>query len=59
MFSVAPVSVVLLGVLGMFVVAFSVARMALEERRYRGPVGVARGPHLAPRTPQPTHSAHV
>ncbi len=38
MLTVAPVSVLLLGVIGMLVVAFSVARMAAAERRYRGPV---------------------
>ncbi len=42
MLSVAPASVLLLGVIGMLIVAFSVARMAAEERRYRGPVTVAR-----------------
>jgi hypothetical protein len=57
MLSVAPVSVLLLGVLGMLVVAFSVARMAVEERRYRGPVAVARVPHTAPRAPQPAQHA--
>jgi hypothetical protein len=54
MLSVAPVSVLLLGVIGMLVVAVSVARMAAAERRYRGPVTVARVvPQTAPRTPQP------
>ena len=57
MLSVAPISVLLCGVIGMLVVAFSVARMAVEERRYRGPVTVARVPQTAPRTPQP--SLHV
>ena len=53
MLSVAPVSVLLLGVLGMLIVAFSVARMAAAERRYRGPLTVARIPQAAPRAPQP------
>jgi hypothetical protein len=53
MLSVAPVSVLLLGVIGMLVVAVSVARMAAVERRYRGPVTVVRVPQTAPRTPQP------
>jgi len=53
MMSVAPVSVLLFGVIGMLVVAFSVARMAAAERRYRGPVTVSRVPQTAPRTPQP------
>ena len=37
----------------MLVVAFSVARMAAEERRYRGPVTVTRTPQAAPSTPRP------
>jgi len=53
MLSVAPISVLLCGVIGMLVVAFSVARMAVEERRYRGPVTVARVPQTAPKAPQP------
>ena len=53
MLSVAPVSVLMLGVIGMLVVAFSVARMAAAERRYRGPVTVAHVPQTAPRAPQP------
>ena len=54
MLSVAPTSVLLLGVLGMLVVAFSVARMVVEERRYRGPLTVSHAaPQTAPRTPQP------
>jgi hypothetical protein len=53
MLSVAPVSVLLIAVIGMLVVAISVARMAAEERRYRGPVTVSRSPRLAPRAPQP------
>jgi hypothetical protein len=57
MLSVAPVSVLLLGVIGMLVVAFSVARMAVEERRYRGPVALTRAPQTAPRAPQPV--SHV
>jgi hypothetical protein len=57
MLSVAPVSVLLLGVIGMLVVAFSVARMAAEERRYRGPVTVSRVPRMAPRAPQPVSHA--
>ena len=59
MMSVAPVSVLLLGVIGMLVVAFSVARMAAEERRYRGPVMVSRTPHTTPRQPQPAHSVRA
>jgi hypothetical protein len=41
----------------MLVIAFSVLRMSVEERRYRGgPVTVARTPpQAAPRTPQPAH----
>ena len=53
MLSVAPISVVLCGVIGMLVVAFSVARMAAEERRYRGPVTVTRTPQTAPSAPRP------
>ena len=55
MMSVAPVSVLLLGVLGMLVIAFSVARMAAEERRYRGPVTLTGARTQAPRTPQPAN----
>ena len=57
MLSVAPVSVLLLGVIGMLVVAFAVARMAAEERRYRGPVTVVRSSSEAPapRSPQSLH----
>ena len=57
MLSVAPVSVLLLGVLGMLVVAIAVARMAAEERRYRGPVTVSRTrtEAPAPRAPQSVH----
>ena len=59
MLSVAPVSVLLLGVIGMLVVAFSVARMAAEERRYRGPVTVARVPQTgAPQPRSPCTSEH-
>jgi hypothetical protein len=57
MLSVAPVSVLLLGVLGMLVVAFSVARMAVEERRYRGPVTVSHVPPATPRAPRPLQHA--
>jgi hypothetical protein len=57
MLSVAPVSVLLLGVIGMLVVAISVAKMAAEERRYRGPVTASRVPQTAPRAPQPAHHA--
>jgi hypothetical protein len=53
MMSVAPVSVLMLGVIGMLVVAFSVARMTIEERRYRGPLTVARVPQATPQAPQP------
>jgi hypothetical protein len=59
MMSVAPVSVLLLGVIGMLVVAFSVARMAAEERRYRGPVTVSRTPQTAPHQPRPAHSVRA
>ena len=59
MMSVAPVSVLLLGVLGMLVVAFSVARMAAEERRHRGPVILSGTRTQAPRTPQPADRASV
>ena len=58
MLSVAPVSVLLLGVLGMLVVAFAVARMAVEERRYRGPVTVSR-PRVEAPAPRAPQSAHV
>jgi hypothetical protein len=37
MLSVAPVSVMLLGILGMFVIAFSVARIAMLERQVQRP----------------------
>ena len=57
MLSVAPTSVLLLGVLGMLVVAFSVARMVAAERRYRGPLTVARVPQVTPPAPQPV-AAH-
>lgn len=57
MLSVAPVSVLLLGVIGMLVVAFSVAKMAAEERRYRGPVTASSLPLTAPRAPQPATRA--
>jgi len=53
MLSVAPISVLLCGVIGMLVVAFAVVRMAAEERRHRGPVTVARTPQTAPSTPRP------
>jgi hypothetical protein len=59
MLSVAPVSVLVLAVIGMLVVAFSVARMAAEERRYRGPVTVSRVPLTSPREPQPVGSARA
>ncbi len=57
MLDVAPVSVLLMGVIGMLVVAFAVARMAAEERRYRGPVTVSRPRAHAPRSPQPVGRA--
>jgi hypothetical protein len=59
MLNVAPVSVLLLGVIGMLVVAFSVARMAAEERRYRGPVLISASPTRSPRTPQPAGRSHA
>ena len=62
MMSVAPVSVLLLGVIGMLVVAFSVARMAAEERRHRGPVtfsGARVQAPQAPRAPQPASRARA
>jgi hypothetical protein len=37
MLSVAPVSVLLLGILGMFVIAFAVARMTMLERQVPRP----------------------
>ena len=37
MLSVAPMSVMLLGVLGMFVIAFAVAKMTMLERQVRRP----------------------
>ena len=37
MLSVAPVSVMLLGVFGMFVIAFAVARMTVLERKVQRP----------------------
>ena len=57
MFSVAPVSVLLLGVIGMLVVAFSVARMAAEERKFRGPTTGARA--HTPGAPQPASRARA
>jgi hypothetical protein len=59
MMDVAPVSVLLLGVIGMLVVAFAVARMAAEERRYRGPLTVSRSQTQAPQAPQPVGRAHA
>jgi hypothetical protein len=59
MLAVAPVSVLMIAVIGMLVVAFSVARMAAEERRYRGPVSVSRAPRTAPHAPQPVGSARA
>jgi hypothetical protein len=59
MLSVAPASVLLLGVIGMLVVAFAVAKMAAEERRYRGPVTVSGVRAQAPRSPQPANSVSV
>jgi hypothetical protein len=54
MLSVAPASVLLLGVLGMFVIALGVLRMLAEERRHRGPVTVARvAPRPVPTSPRP------
>ena len=57
MLSVAPASVLLLGVIGMLVVAFSVARMAAEERRYRGPATTSRV--QTPQAPQAVHRTRV
>jgi hypothetical protein len=37
MLSVAPASVMLLGVLGMFVIAFAVTRMTILERKVQRP----------------------
>lgn len=37
MLSVAPASVMLIGVLGMFVIAFAVARMTILERKIQRP----------------------
>ncbi len=37
MLSVAPMSVMLFGVLGMFVIAFAVAKMTMLERQVRRP----------------------
>jgi hypothetical protein len=37
MLSVAPASVMLLGLLGMFIIAFAVARMTILERKIRRP----------------------
>jgi len=37
MLSVAPVSVMLLGILGMFVIAVAVARIAMLERQLQRP----------------------
>jgi hypothetical protein len=59
MLSVAPVSVLLIAVIGMLVVAFSVARMTTEERRYRGPLTVSRTRTEAPVAPQPASHAHA
>ncbi len=57
MFAVAPVSVLMLGLLGMLVIAVSVARMTLEERRYRGPATLVG--REAPSAPQPLTGARV
>jgi hypothetical protein len=38
MLSVAPASVMLIGLLGMFVIAFAVARMTVLERKVQRPV---------------------
>ncbi len=43
MLSVAPASILILGVIGMLVVAFSVARMAVEERKVGRPLTVGDG----------------
>ncbi len=59
MLDVAPVSVLLMAVIGMLVVAFSVARMSAEERSYRGPVTVSRPRTEAPRAPQPAGRARA
>jgi hypothetical protein len=59
MLDVAPVSVLLLGVIGMLVVAFAVARMAAEERRYRRPPTVSRSQTQSPRAPHPVGRAHA
>ena len=59
MMSVAPVSVLLLGVIGMLIVACSVARMAAEERRYRGPVTVFGSRTKTPPAPQPADRVGV
>ncbi len=37
MLSVAPASVLLIGLLGLLVIAFGVVRMSLLERRMQGP----------------------
>lgn len=37
MLSVAPASVMLMGVLGMFIIAFAVTRMTMLERRVQRP----------------------
>ena len=37
MLSVAPASVMLIGLLGMFIIAFSVARMTVLERKLQRP----------------------
>jgi hypothetical protein len=58
MLSVAPVSVLMIGVIGMLIVAFSVARMTIEERRYRGPLTVARAPQTTPQAPAPATAQH-
>ena len=60
MMSIAPVSVLLLGVLGMLVVAFSVLRMVAEDRRYRGPITLVGARTAAPQAPPaPTPASHV
>jgi hypothetical protein len=52
MLSVAPASVLFMGLLGMFIVAYSVLRMTLAERR------VPRSAHPAGRvTPTPVRPA--
>ena len=53
MLSVAPASVLVMGLLGMFIVAYSVLRMTLAERRVHRSLPPARLVEPAPFRPTP------